>query len=118
MAGARLAEHLEVEVRPLPEPLRLEQPPGLLELGQAVDELDLDVLDRLEELLSRRHEVTRRVDVDLVAIGQHLAAQGIELGDAHDVVAEELQPYREVFVIRLNLLLIALYDTYDTTRIS
>ena len=34
----------------------------------------------------------RRVDVDLLALGQHLAGQRVDLGDPLDLVAEELDP--------------------------
>ena len=44
----------------------------------------------------------RRVDVDLVPLGEDLAGQGIQLRDPFDVVAEELHADREVFVRRLH----------------
>ena len=41
-------------------------------------------------LLGRRDVVRGGVDVELVALGQHLAGQRVDLGDALDLVAEEL----------------------------
>src|SRR5260221_6256288 len=100
---ARLAEHLEGEVRPLEQPLRLEQPAGVLELLGAHLELGLDVLDRFVQLLARRDEVPGRVDVDPVALGEDLARERVELRDALVLVAEELDAHREVFVGRMDL---------------
>src|SRR5438093_11035170 len=61
VAGPGLAEHLEVEVRALPESLSLEEAALVLELGNSPHELRLDVLDCLEQLLSWRADVTRRI---------------------------------------------------------
>jgi hypothetical protein len=57
VARPGLAQHLEIEVRPLEQPLGLEQPAGVLEPLRALEELRLDVLDRLVQLLARRDEV-------------------------------------------------------------
>ena len=54
--------------------------------------LGLDVDDRFLELVLRRDVVGRRVDVDLLALGQQLPGQRVELGDPLDLVAEELDP--------------------------
>ena len=43
------------------------------------------------------------VDVELVALGEQLAGQRVELGDALDLVAEELDAHDEVVVGRLEL---------------
>src|SRR5256884_3675925 len=59
-AGPGLAKHLQVEVGPLPEPLGLEQPARVLELGDALHQLGLDVLDRLEQLLAGRSRTSDR----------------------------------------------------------
>src|SRR4029077_19674355 len=100
---ARLSHHLEIEVGALSEALRFEQPAGVFKLLQAIDELELDVLDRLEQLFARRDEVSGRVDVYLVALGEHLAGERVELRDPLDVVAEELDAHRELLVRRLDL---------------
>ena len=44
-----------------------------------------------------------RIDVDLVALREDLAGQGIELGDALHVVAEELHANGELFIRGLDL---------------
>jgi len=102
-AGAGLTEHLEVEVRPLEEALRLEEPPAIVQLLHPDSELGLDVRDRLEQLLPGRHEVARGIDVDPVALGEDLAGERIELGDPLDGVAEELDPDGKIFVGRMDL---------------
>ncbi len=91
-AVAELAHHLEVEGRPLAEPGGLEDPTLGLHLADPQLHLGLDVDDRLLELVAGRHEVGGRVDVEVVALGQQLAGQRVDLGDPLDLVAEELDP--------------------------
>ena len=55
------------------------------------------------QLVGRRHEVGRRVDVGLLALGEQLAGERVELGDALDLVAEELDPDDELLRRRLEL---------------
>ncbi len=43
-------------------------------------------------LSAGRDVVGGGVDVELLALGEHLAGQRVELGDALDLVAEELDP--------------------------
>ena len=50
------------------------------------------------ELVLRRDEVLGREDLDLVQLAQHLAGQRVDLGDALDLVAEELDAVRQVGV--------------------
>ena len=54
-------------------------------------------------LSGRRHVVGRRVDVDLLALGEELAGQRVELGDPLDLVAEELDPDERLLRRRLEL---------------
>ena len=89
-AVPELAQHLEVERRALPQARGLEHPALRLELADPLLHLDLDVDDGLLELVGRRHEVGRRVDVRLLAFGQELAGERVELRDPLDLVAEEL----------------------------
>ncbi len=89
-AVAELAQHLEVERRALSETRRLERAPLGLELADADLHLGLDVDDRLAQLVGRRHEVGRRVDVGLLALGEQLAGQRVDLRDPLDLVTEEL----------------------------
>ena len=102
-AVAELAHHLEVERRALAEPRGLERPTLRLEPSDALLHLGLDVDDRLAQLVLRRDVVRGRVDVGLLALGQQLAGERIELGDALDDVAEELDPDERLLRRRLEL---------------
>ena len=102
-AVAELAQHLEVERRPLAEPRGLERAALRLELADPLLHLGLDVDDGLLELVGRRHEVGRRVDVRLLALREQLAGQRVELGDPLDLVAEELDPDERLLRRRLEL---------------
>ena len=102
-AVAQLAQHLEVERRPLAEPCRLEGAALGFELADPDLHLRLDVDDRLAQLVGRRHEVGRRVDVGLVSFREQLAGQRVQLGDPLDLVAEELDADDELLRRRLEL---------------
>ena len=102
-AVAELAHHLEVERRALAEPRGLERPALGLELADADLHLGLDVDDGFLELVGRRHVVGGRVDVGLLALGEQLAGQRVELGDALDLVAEELDADERLVRGRLEL---------------
>ena len=102
-AVAELAHHLEVERGPLTESGALERSTLRLEAGDPFLHLGLDVDDRFLELVLRRDVVRRRVDVDLLALGQQLARQRVELGDPLDLVAEELDPDERLLRGRLEL---------------
>ena len=102
-AVAELAHHLEVERRALAEPGALEGATLGLETADPLLHLGLDVDDGLLELVLRRDVVGRRVDVDLLALGQELAGQRVELGDPLDLVAEELDPDEGLLGRRLEL---------------
>ena len=102
-AVAELAHHLEVERRPLAEPRGLERPALGFELADPLLHLGLDVDDGFLELVGRRHVVGGRVDVGLLALGEELAGQRVELGDALDLVAEELDADERLLGGRLEL---------------
>ena len=89
-AEAELAQHLQVEGRALAQASRLELPALGLELADAHLHLGLDVDDRRLELVGRRHVVGRRVDVHVLALGEQLTGERVDLGDPLDLVAEEL----------------------------
>ena len=68
VAVADLLDHLQVEHRPLVQPLRLEQPAFALEVASPLDELLLDRLDGSLGPVARGDEVRFRVDGDLVML--------------------------------------------------
>ena len=66
-------------------------------------ELLLDRLDRQLRAIARGHEVRLRVDRHLVEPSDHLAGQRIEPGELVDLVAEQPDPQRVLFVGRHHL---------------
>src|SRR5437016_6175323 len=97
VAIADLADHLEIEHRPLMQPLRFEQPALRLEDAAAPGELLLDRLDRAARALARRDEVRLRIHRDLVVLPEGLAGQRIERRELVDLVAEQLDPESLLF---------------------
>src|SRR5215510_9517730 len=89
-AGSGLPQHLEVEHRALSKPLSFEEPAVLLEPLDALLKLDLDVTQSQLELLARGYVVTGREDLQSVAPAEDLTGDRVELLDALDLVAEEL----------------------------
>src|ERR1700678_4278012 len=102
-AAADLAHHLEVVGGPHPQPLRLEQLARLLELGQALRQLHLNAGDGARHPLLARHVVGGGEDVELLVLGDHLAGQRVQGGQALDLVAEHLDPDGELLVLRDDL---------------
>ena len=93
-------DHLEVEVGPLLEPLRLQQPPFRDQLLQPLLQLMLDRLHRLLERRPGRHIVRVGVDLHAVEARRLLAGQRVELDDVLDLVAEEGHAPRRVLIVR------------------
>ena len=97
-AHADLAQHLEVVRRAHPEPLRLEELAVLLEVGELLGELDLDLADRGAHPLLGRHVVRRREQHEPLELLDELAGERIDGRDALDLVAEQLDPHRAFLV--------------------
>ena len=89
-AGPDLEHHLDVEVGARLEPLRLEQLAGVLELGQPLGQLGADELDRPLDRRPLGDEVLGRIDGAPVELRDRLAGERVDLGDALDLVAPEL----------------------------
>ena len=104
-AGARpdLAHHLDVVRRAHPQPLGLEQLALALELLQPLLELGLDRADRPLHALGACDVVGRREDVHLLFLVHDLTGQRVQGVDPLDLVPEELDPDRELFVDRDDL---------------
>ena len=98
-AVPRLPHHLDVVVRPGLQPLGLEELAGVLEEEQLILQLGLDVVNRLLELLLRGHEVLCGVYLDLVALCQKLASQGIDLYNPVDLISPELDADADLVLI-------------------
>ncbi len=103
VAVADLLDHLEIEHRPLVQPLRLELAARRLELGQPLGQLGLDRLDRLLRPRPRRDEVRLRIDGDAVVTANLAAGQRIEREQLVDLVAEQADAQPDVVVGRIDL---------------
>src|SRR4029077_10112136 len=87
-ATAGRFHHFEIEDGALLEPLRLEQPPGRVELIEPPLQLLLDAADRLDQRRARRHVVRVGIDLDEGKLVGLLPGERIELLDRLDLVAE------------------------------
>ena len=96
-ARARRLHHFHVEGRALLEALGFEQLAGVIQLVEALLQLDLDRLDGLLQRRLRRHVVRIGVELherQLVGLG---ARQRIEFDDALDLIAEQREAPGAVF---------------------
>jgi hypothetical protein len=103
VAVADFANHLQVEHRPLVQPLRLEQTPVGFELAAPLGQFGLDRLDGAPGALARGHEMRLRVDRGLVVAAERLSGQRVERRQLVDLVAEQLDPQPLLFVGRKHL---------------
>ena len=98
-----LPHHLDVVGRAHAQPLRLEQLPLLLQLGEPVLELGLDAGDRPLHALRARHVVRRREHQEVLRLPHHLTRQRVQVGELLDLVAEHLDADGELLVDREDL---------------
>ena len=98
-----LPHHLEVVLGAHAQALRLEQLALLLEPGQALLQLNLDIGDGALHAVFTRGVVGRGEDREVVDLAQVLAGDDVDAADALDVVAEELDPYRVLLVRGVHL---------------
>ncbi|CAM5492436.1 hypothetical protein SGRIM128S_02196 [Streptomyces griseomycini] len=102
-AGADLAEHLDVVRGAHAQALGLQELALLLQLGQALAELLLDVVDRALQPLGAGDVVGGREDVQLPVVADDLAGERVERGQRLDLVAEHLDADGELLVDREDL---------------
>jgi hypothetical protein len=102
-AAARLAHHLHVEHRPLPQALGLEQFALALEPGHAFLQLFSYAVERPDELLPGCHIVRGRENLQRLDLANDLAGQGVELDDPFDLIAVELDPGCDLVIGRLDV---------------
>ena len=98
-----LADHLHVVLGAQLQPLRLEQLALVLELGQPLGQLGLDVAHRPHHALRARDVVGGREDPQLVDLAEHLAGERVQVVQRLDLVAEELDAEGELLVRRDDL---------------
>ena len=103
VAEAELAHHLEVVLRALADPVRLEHPPLVLEQRHLLLELVLDLVLRALDRRLRGHVLRRREDGDRVELREDLAGERVEVRDLLDLVAEHRDPVGGLGVRRLDL---------------
>ena len=92
VADARGLEHLDVEVRPLFQPLGFQQLALVGQLLQSRLKFGPYPLDRLLQCRPRRDVVAVGVDADLLVIALACAGQGVELDNRLKLVSEEAEP--------------------------
>src|SRR3546814_19190673 len=80
--------------------LRREQPSLGLQFLESLDEFVPYRFARLFQRRTRRHIVAVRKDADIVEVGDLLAGQRVEFGDLLDLVAEEADAPRHIFIVR------------------
>ncbi len=102
-AEADLAHHLDVVAGPHPQPLRLQQFALLVQLGEPVGQLLLDGGDRLLHPLRAGDVVRGREDPQLRHLPDDVTGQRVQVVEALDLVAEELDPDRQFLVRRDDL---------------
>ena len=103
VAVADLLDHLEIEHRPLMQPLRFEDLAVALELAAAHFELLLDGDDGFLQPLAAGHEVRLRIHRRAIVALERLAGDRIERGQLVDLVAEQPDAQRQLFVRRIDL---------------
>ena len=103
VAVADLGHHLEVVLRAHPQPLGLEQLALLLEPGQPLLQLGLDLAHRPLHPLGAGDVVGGREDLGARQLAQRLAGDRVDDGEALDGVAEHLDPQHRLLVGRVDL---------------
>ena len=99
-AASGRRNHLQIEIGPLFEPLRFEQPPFADQLLQSHGQLQLDRLHCLFERRARSHIVRIGIDADIVERSDFLARQRIEFDNLLNLVAEKGNAPGRIFIVR------------------
>ena len=99
VAVAQLLDHLQVQLGALLQALGLHQLVGGREVAQPLAQLGADVGHGPGQVLPVGHVVAGREDHGLVQGAQHLAGQGVGLGDGLQLVAKEGQAQGAVLAI-------------------
>ncbi len=109
-----LAHHLHVVGGAHPQPLRLQQLALLLQPVQLLGELRLNAADGPLHPLRTGHVVRRREDSQVVDLADHLTGERVQEVQRLHLVAEELDPHRELLVGRDDLDRVAAYPERAT----
>ena len=103
VAEAELDHHLDVVLRPLPDPVGLEHAVLGLERAHLLLELVPDVIHGALDRRLRGHVLRRREDVQVLELPEDLAGERVEVRDLLDLVAEHRDSVCGLLVRRLNL---------------
>ncbi len=102
-AESDLAHHLDVVVGAHPQPLGLQQLALALQFGQPLGQFLLDGGDGVGHSFRAGHVVGGREDPQRVDLADHVAGQRVQVVQRLDLVAEELDAHRQLFVGRDDL---------------
>ena len=94
VAVADLPQHFDVVARALLQTLGLQQPVVGLEVGQTVAQVVFDLGDAALQLVLADGVVAGGEEDDVGHVPQHPPGDDLDLGDALDLVAEELHAHR------------------------
>ena len=99
-AGAEpdLTHHLDVVVGAHPQPLGLQQFAPVLQVRQTLGEFGLDARDGLRHPLRSGDVVRGREDPQRVHLSDDVAGERVQVVQRLDLVAEELDAYRQFFI--------------------
>src|SRR5207344_2526840 len=100
LAETELVEHFKIKARALLDPLCLEELACPLKMIDPLGELDLDRLDRTQRGRAGRHVMARWIDGEAGYSLAGVAGQGIEQGQALDLVVRERDAQRGLGVLR------------------
>jgi hypothetical protein len=103
VAVADLPDHLQIEHRPLMQPLRLQHAAGPLELRHPLLQLRLDALHGLHGAFARCNEVRLREYRDPLVPADVFSGQRIEGQNLVDFVPKQADAQADVFVGRIEL---------------
>ncbi len=99
-AIADLLEHLQIIFGAALQTLRLQQLVLCTECYQGLIKLNLDILDRLVELLFRGYEMLGRVNRHFITLGKDFSGQWVDFADSLHFIAEKLETESMLVVCR------------------
>ena len=92
-------DHLQIEIRPLLQPLGFQQLAFGVQLLQPLGQFVANGVGGLLHGRAGRHIVAVGVDLDLLELGHRLAGKRVELRNLLDLVAEEADAPGAVFIV-------------------
>ena len=115
-AEAELLQHLEVVLRALPQPVRLEHLPLRVELRHLLLELGADLVHCPLDRRRRRDVLRRRPDDEVLERREHLAGERVEVRDRLHLVTEERDAVSRLRIRGLHLHHVTLHPEAATAE--